>query len=125
MKIQLETGGGQNVIRAYGPRRVTINQDVYHTSLILTPDRVFSDWPPCRLDELREEHFAVISELRPELVVLGTGKRLLFPPPAITQVLFKANIGVEVMDTGAACRTYNVLMSEGRRVAAALLMIED
>jgi len=125
MKIHLETGGGQNVIRAYGPGRVTINQDVYATSLILSPDRIIPDWPPRVFAEVRQEHFAIISDMQPEVLILGTGKHLQFPPPDITQELVKANIGIETMDTGAACRTYNILMSEGRRVVAALLMIED
>ena len=92
-------------------------------SCVILPDHILRDWPPQRFSDLRAEHFAQLLELKPEIVVLGSGDRLRFPAPALTAQLFEQGIGVEVMDTGAACRTYNILMSEGRRVAAALLMI--
>ncbi len=124
MKIQLETGGSQNIIRAYGPGQVTVNREVYTTSLIVTPDHI-QDWPPRTFTELSGMHFEAITSLEPEVVILGTGHRQHFPKPDVVQALARANIGLEVMDTGAACRTYNILMGEGRRVAAALLMIES
>ena len=124
MKIQRELAAGLNVIRSYEPARITVNQDAYTTSLIVTPERIVPDWRPREFTELTAADFEVIAALGPEVVLLGTGKRLRFPDPALTRALVTANIGIEVMDTGAACRTYNVLMSEGRRVAAALLPIE-
>lgn len=125
MKIQLEMGAGLNQIRAYAPGQVTINQTIYTRSLIVTPQRVIADWPPLTFAELDEAHFEVLAGLRPEVVILGTGARLRFPKPASLRALVEVNVGVEVMDTGAACRTYNILMGDGRRVAAALLMIEE
>lgn len=125
MKIQLEMGAGLNQIRAYAPGQVTINQTIYTRSLIVTPQRVIADWPPRTFAELDEAHFEVLAGLRPEVVILGTGARLRFPKPASLRALVEVNVGVEVMDTGAACRTYNILMGDGRRVAAALLMIEE
>ena len=125
MKIQLETGAGRNIIRAYGPGQVTINREVYTASLIVTPDHIIQDWPPRTFTELSGAHFEAITNLDPEVVILGTGHCQHFPTPDTVQILDRANIGLEVMDTGAACRTYNILMSEGRRVAAALLMIES
>jgi len=125
MKIHLESGAGQNLIRAYAAGSVTINEAVYTASLILTPQRVIADWPPIRFADLAASDFEAVVALRPEVVVLGTGARLQFPAPAIIRALVEAKIGLEVMDTGAACRTYNILMSDGRRVAAALLMIEN
>lgn len=122
MKIQLERGLGQNVIRAYAPGRVTVNQDVYTASLIVTPERIVADWRPRAFADLTPADIEAIAALEPEVVLFGTGERLLFPPPALTRCLIAAAIGFEAMDTGAACRTYNVLMSEGRRVAAALLI---
>lgn len=122
MKMHLETGGGQNIIRGYAPGEVTINQDTYRTSLVLLPTRIVADWPPRSFAELALEHFQLIADLRPEVALLGTGSRLRFPAPAVTQALVRANIGLEVMDTAAACRTYNILMAEGRVVAAALLL---
>lgn len=121
VKIQLETAGG-NAIRSYASGNVTINQDVYTTSLIITPERIVADWRPERFSDLRASDLDVVIDLQPEVVLLGTGTRLRFPTPALTRPLVLAQIGFEVMDTGAACRTYNVLMSEGRRVAAALLI---
>ncbi|MHB8535543.1 MAG: Mth938-like domain-containing protein [Sulfuricaulis sp.] len=124
MKIHLETGAGQFFIRAYAPGRVTINDEVYTHSLIVTPEQIIRDWPPNSPAELQAVHFEFIVSLRPEVFVLGTGARLQFPAARIIRPLVEAGIGIEVMDTGAACRTYNILMSDGRRVAAALMMIE-
>lgn len=125
MKIHLESGAGQNLIRAYAAGRVTINEAVYTASLIVTPQRVIADWPPAGFADLVASHFEAIAALKPEVVILGTGARLQFPAPSVARALVEAGIGLEVMDTGAACRTYNILMSDGRRVAAALLMIEE
>jgi uncharacterized protein len=124
MKIQLESGFGQNLIHSYGPGQIRINQEVYVHSLIVTPARIIVDWPPASFEELAAPHFQQIADLAPEVVILGTGAKLRFPPSAVTRALIEANVGVEVMDTGAACRTYNILAGDGRRVVAALLMIE-
>jgi uncharacterized protein len=124
MKIHLETGDGANIIRAYGVGSITINEQTYARSLVLMPDRILDPWGPARVAELGLQDFMQVAELRPELVILGTGVRLRFPDPAMTRPLIEARIGMEVMDTAAACRTYNILMGEGRRVAAALMMIE-
>ena len=124
MKIHLETGAGANIIRAYGVGLITINEQTYARSLVLMPDRILDPWGPARVAELGLQDFMQIAELRPELVLLGTGLRQRFPDPAMTRPLIEARIGMEVMDTAAACRTYNILMGEGRRVAAALMMIE-
>ncbi|OGI44308.1 MAG: hypothetical protein A2V92_04410 [Candidatus Muproteobacteria bacterium RBG_16_65_31] len=124
MKIHLETGAGQNMIRAYGPGLITVNRAEYRASLIVTPRQIVPDWAPRSVAELARAHFVAVIGLAPEVVLLGTGARLRFPDTACTRALLEAKIGLEVMDTGAACRTYNILMAEGRRVAAALLMIE-
>lgn len=121
VKIQLESAAG-NIIRSYAFGRITVNQDIYSTSLIITPERIVADWRPQRFTDLIVSDFDTIRNLQPEVVLLGTGVRLLFPAPELIRPLVSAQIGFEVMDTGAACRTYNVLMGEGRRVAAALLM---
>lgn len=124
MKIHLESGAGVNRVRHYGPGHIAVNADDYRVSLIVLPDRLIHDWPPQTFAELRAEHFAALAALCPEVVVLGTGARLRFPDTALTRPLIEARIGLEVMDTAAACRTYNILVSEGRIVAGALLMIE-
>jgi uncharacterized protein len=124
MHIQLETGGQANLIRTYGAGQIVVNQDSFVRSLIVLPGRLIADWPPQAFEDLALPHLETLVPLSPELVLLGTGKRQRFPRAELLAPLVKARIGWEVMDTGAACRTYNILMGEGRNVAAALLMIE-
>ena len=92
-------------------------------SAILLPDRLIDDWRPQQLDELCSEDFRLLAELAPEVVLFGSGATIAFPPAEHFRLLSERGIGVEVMDTRAACRTFNVLANEGRHVAAALLMI--
>ena len=124
MHIQLETGSQANLIRTYATGRISVNQDSYIRSVIVLPQQVIAGWPPQRFEELALAHFEALVPLSPELVILGTGRRQRFPRAELLTPLVGAGIGWEVMDTGAACRTYNILMGEGRNVAAALLMIE-
>ena len=109
------------VIRAYGDGLITIGARQFSQSLILTRDRLVTDWRPQQVAELRHEDFEPVLEILPEVLVLGTGSSLKFPSPALTARLLQAGIGVEVMDTAAACRTYNILLLEQRNVVAALL----
>lgn len=122
MKLHLQNSGTANSIRAYTPGEVRINEERYVRSLIVTPTQLMPDWGPANFAALATEHFEAIARLQPELVLLGTGARLSFPRPALTLALMQAGIGIEVMDTAAACRTYNILMGEGRTVAAALIL---
>jgi uncharacterized protein len=92
-------------------------------SLILTGRQVIIDWEPNQLAELTTSHLEEVLSLDPELVLLGTGSRQQFPAMETMLPLHRAQIGIEVMDTAAACRTFNILVAEGRHVAAALLMI--
>jgi len=124
MHIQLETGGQANLIRAYVTGQIIVNQDSYARSVVVLPGQVITDWPPQTFGELAAAHVAALVPLRPELVLFGTGRRQHFPRAELLAPLVEAGIGWEIMDTGAACRTYNILMGEGRNVAAALLMIE-
>lgn len=123
MKIHRETAAGRNVIRAYETGRITVNQETYTGSLVVLPTQLIVDWRPARFGDLTKEDFDMLASLGAEVVLLGTGARLQFPAPSLTRALVNANIGLEVMDTGAACRTYNVLLGEGRPIAAALLPI--
>lgn len=93
-----------------------------HHSVIVTPDGGYADWQCLAYDSLTAEHFARLLENSPELVVFGSGQVLRFPQPQWLQPLVKAGIGVETMDTPAACRTYNILAAEGRRVLGAFLL---
>jgi len=108
-------------IRSYEPGAVIIGEARFTHSVLLTPERV-TDWPPADIQSLESAHFDQLLALQPELVVLGTGDSQAFPPPQTYAALMGRGIGIEIMNTGAACRTYNILMSEGRRVAAALII---
>jgi uncharacterized protein len=120
VKFERETRAGVNMLTGYGAGYVLVNGRRHERSLVVVPDRLI-DWDAASFEALREEHFAALAALAPEIVLLGTGPRLRFPHPRLTQALAAARIGLEVMDLNAACRTYNILVSEDRRVAAALL----
>lgn len=90
-------------------------------SFIISPRHLLRDWAPTSIDQLQAEHLQALVELEPELVLLGTGPQLCFPDHSILATLHRQRIGVEVMDTAAACRTYNILMTEGRFVVAGLI----
>lgn len=123
MKFVLDDNSGGLPIQHYAEGQITIGQKVYRRSLILLPERVITEWSPRVIDELQAEDLNLVAELAPEIVILGTGRQQRFPHPTLLQPLMRARIGFEAMTTPAACRTYNILMSEGRRVAAALFMI--
>lgn len=125
MQIHLETGDRSNLIRSYGPGRIVVGETAYTSSLIVLPNRLITDWPPQTMAAMAREHLQVLVELDYEVLILGTGHRLRFPPATLLAPLAAAGSGYEIMDTGAACRTYNILMAEGRRVIAALLPIVD
>ncbi|MBA2492354.1 MAG: Mth938-like domain-containing protein [Gammaproteobacteria bacterium] len=122
MDITQEFGPGNYRIRAYEAGRVVINERAFTDSLIVTPDRLEPHWPPRTLAALEPTNLELIMALQPEVVLLGTGPRLRFPAPEVMDFFRRKRIGFETMDTAAACRTFNVLMAEGRAVAAALLM---
>jgi len=111
-----------------------INEEKLTRSLIVMPERLLRDWVPQNFEQLELEHTRIVTDLDPEIILLGTGKSLHFPHAELISALARAHdvdflsgqtrqIGVEVMDTAAACRTYNILSAEGRSVAAALFMI--
>ncbi len=106
---------------AYGEDYVAVNNEKHEKSLILLPDAVIPAWTEARPDTLGEADMAKLLELGTEIVLLGTGQRLRFPPGALLHPFAPAGIGLEVMDIQAACRTYNILAAEGRRIAAALI----
>lgn len=109
-------------ITAYGEGWLAINGQRHTHSLVLSSTDGVSPWHPARFDDLVPDHFGALLAGKPELVLFGSGARLRFARPALLQQLMAHNIGVETMDTPAACRTYNILAGEGRRVMAALLM---
>ncbi len=122
MHITLETNNNSYHIRGYAAGDILINETHYHRSLIVSPLQLITDWPPQSNAELTEESFNIVMELEVEVVIFGSGEHLQFPSPKILAPFAEKGIGVEVMNTRAACHTYNVLMSEGRKVVAALLI---
>ncbi len=121
MKLHLANAEGNNLITGYGSGWVQIGERRYENSLIVLPQQLITDWPVAGFDALTSENFAAIAALKPEIVLLGTGTTHRFAHPRLWQALADIGLGLECMDTGAACRTYNILMAEGRNVAAALL----
>jgi len=122
MILNEDAGIGDYQIRAYEPGAITINETVYTKSVIVSAYKLIADWAPQSLDELRDKHFNLILEADPEIVLLGTGVNFKMPAQKQLAPLYLEKLGVECMDTGAACRTYTALMSEGRKVVAALLI---
>jgi uncharacterized protein len=120
VKLHASSAAGRNVVTSYGDDYVAVNGERHASSLVLLPDRIV-DWEPQSFEQLTAEHFSGLAALDVEIVLLGTGPRQRFPHPRLTSALFRAGIGVEVMDLQAACRTYNILVAEERKVAAALL----
>ncbi len=130
----------QDGLRIYGydaqrinlliPRELQVNVPVdpetglspLSSSFIITRGRLITDWPVSNFEELSAATMESVCRLEPELIILGTGSKLQFPTGEITRPIHEAGIGLEVMDTTAACRTFNVLSAEGRHVAAAVIM---
>jgi uncharacterized protein len=122
MKFTLEGSSNVNVIRSYSAEEIRIGEHSIRSSCIVTADTLIASWPPATLEEVEANHLEPILELRPELVLFGTGQRLRFAPAAIRSAFAARGIGVESMDLGAACRTFNILVQEERRVAAVLFL---
>ncbi len=124
MKLYQDNNANLNVVTGYGDDHVMVNKVRHDGNLILTAGQIRTGWAPDArgdLGALRVEDLAAVAELRPEIVIVGTGQRQRFPAPALLRPLIEARIGFEFMDLPAACRTYNILVGEGRSVAVALL----
>lgn len=121
MKFQPDRAEGVNAITRYERGRVWVRAERHEGALLVPWRGPAASWPVEHFDALTEAHFAAVLALEPELVVFGSGERLRFAPPALLRGLLERRIGVETMDTAAACRTFNVLAGEGRCVVAALL----
>jgi uncharacterized protein len=144
MKFSLDERADVYMVRSYGPGYVEFSVPTTYSgeavepsgeklrqdecrqkicqSVVVVPSRL-QEWSPASFLELKESHLQSLLDLEPEVVLVGTGDRLHFPAPYLVEPLLRHQVGVEFMDTAAACRTYNILVGEGRRVVAALLMI--
>jgi uncharacterized protein len=121
MKFHLQTPTA-NVVTGCGPGWVRVGPQEYRENVVLTPETVSPGFAPAGFDALTADDFARLLESSPAIVLLGTGATQRFPHPRVTRPLIDAKVGLEVMDTRAACRTYNILVGEGRSVAAALIV---
>lgn len=123
MKLHLNTDAGQMLFTGYGADHVLINGHRHDASLLLTARGIeVAPWAGLGFEALTAAHFQWVASRELDILLLGTGTRLRFPHPSITRALVEARIGLEVMDIGALCRTYNILVAEGRSVGAAVLI---
>lgn len=122
MSLTLDDNQASYQIRSYQPGVIQVNDKRLTNSIIITAQSLIENWPPNTVSDLTREHFADIISLRPAVLLIGTGSTLQFPSTELYGDLINAGIGVEVMDTSAACRTYNALTAENRNVAAALIV---
>jgi uncharacterized protein len=122
MQLIHDRAEGHFFVRATRARSVVVIDRELMASFLIAPDRIVENWPVTNAADINSESLQAIVDLEPEVVILGTGERQLFPPTQILLPLLSRNIGVEVMDNAAAARTYNLLASEGRRVVAAFIL---
>lgn len=125
MKLTDATTPGTHLVHSHAPGEIRVGETVIRNSCLLRADKIVPQWRPQTLDDLTLEDLEPILALEPEIVVLGTGTRQRFPESKLLGTLLARGIGCEVMTTAAACRTYNVLVSEDRPVVAALLLQDD
>jgi uncharacterized protein len=122
MKLHSQDNQAFQTVTGYDASGVEINAKRYDFSLLVMPEVAPRAWPVARFEDLTEEHFAVIEQDKPDVVILGTGERQRFVHPKLIKALSARRVGVESMDSHAACRTYNILMGEGRKVTLALII---
>jgi uncharacterized protein len=122
LKFQPDRSEGVNTITRHDPSSIWVGPSGFGHSLLVPWQGTVQPWAPAHIDQLLAAHFEQVLALGPELVIFGSGTRHRFIAPALVRCLIERGIGVEMMDTAAACRTYNVLASEGRAVLAALLL---
>lgn len=121
MDFNLEIPRDHLFIRSISDAGIRVNDDYYNNPFILASQQVVAGWNVDSIDDIGEETLQLIFDMQPELVLIGCGKTQVFLPPATQALFFSRGIGFEVMVTGAACRTFNVLVAEGRNVVAAII----
>lgn len=122
MKFALADPASGYIINACNPEEIRVAGGSFQRSLVVAPDRIGESWGPDNIADLTLAHIKELRTYEPEILLLGTGPRQVFPEPELYLELVRDGIGFEVMTTDAACRTYNILISEGRRAVAALIM---
>ena len=125
MKLHSDSASDSNRITGYGSGYVAVNEQRIVASVVVTPTRLIEDWAPDNFADLSSACLALLDELEVEVALLGTGASQQFPRDDLVARFASRGIGLEIMDTAAACRTYNILMAEGRTVAALLLPIRE
>lgn len=123
MEFHLEIPGNHFFIRSIGERGIRVNDDYFDKPVIVSAGRITPDWAVESVGDVDEASLQPVFEMDPEVVLIGTGARQVFLTPEVQMHFFRRGIGFEVMTTDAACRTFNVLAAEGRRVVAALMPI--
>lgn len=121
MKLHADSRAG-NAVTAHGEGYVVIGERRYERSVVVTPDRVIEDWGPANAASLTAAHLEALLATGCDVLLLGTGRRQVFPPVALLRALVERGRSLEPMDTGAACRTFNILLAEGRAVAVGLIV---
>jgi uncharacterized protein len=121
VKLHLSNAAGINLFTAHGDGYVAVNNERHETNLIVLPESIVADWTKASVLTVTADDMSKLLALETGIILLGTGNRLRFPPGPLLRPFAQAGIGIEIMDLPAACRTYNILASEGRQVAAALL----
>jgi uncharacterized protein len=121
LKLQANKTDGSNAISRHSSQGVVVQGKSFTENVVVSWSQGVQPWSVSHFEALTEAHFTALGTLGPELILFGSGARMKFAPPALLKSLMAKNIGVECMDTPAACRTYNVLLAEGRSVVAALL----
>jgi len=121
VKLHITNTAGLNLFTAYGEDYAAVNHEKHQKNLILLPESIIPEWTISTVSTLTEADMQILLGLDTEIILLGTGKHLRFPPGELLRPFALAGIGLDVMDLQAACRTYNILAAEGRKVAAALL----
>jgi uncharacterized protein len=122
MKLTLDADSRVNLIRSYAPGEVRVGQHILRANCIVTATQIVADWPASSPEALQRPELEAIFALGPEIVLLGTGAAQRFPPAEVRGAFLERRIALEPMDLGAACRTFNILVQEERRVAAALFV---
>lgn len=122
MKFSEDYAIGTNVIRAFSDSTIDINSTTYSNSLVVGNQLLLDNWEINKIDEMTPAHWQTLLEHKPEVIIIGTGQSLVFPHPSSYALVIKSGIGIEFMDSAAACRTYNVLVSEDRSVIAGIII---